>query len=72
MKNAAENERADRILKYQNMVDEDVDQKTQVYRIKVTYLTKGNERFRYYYRKRQGDSQPQVTIDRVTKHFGWW
>lgn len=70
MKNVPEHQKADRILKYQNMVDEDIDQKTLVSRVKVTFMTKNNDRFRYYFRKRENDN-PQVSIDRVTKHFGW-
>jgi hypothetical protein len=39
------------------------------FNMKVVYLNKENERFRYYYKKRQGEGQGQFSIDRSTKLF---
>jgi hypothetical protein len=37
--------------------------------IKVVYLNKDNDRYRYYYKKQSGQAQPQISIDRSTKLF---
>lgn len=44
-------------------------EKGKVFGVKVVYLNKDNDRFRYYYRKRQGEENPHVSIDRSTKLF---
>jgi hypothetical protein len=71
-RNAPEHQRPHRIIKYVNSIIQEDPQDTQkgkVYGLKVVYLNKDNDRFRYYYKKRQGDEHQQVSIDRSTKLF---
>lgn len=61
-----------RILKYVNsIITEDPSNKEagKTYALKVVYLNKDNDRLRYFYKKRQGEKSPQVSIDRSTKLF---
>ena len=69
MKNVPEHQKPDKIMKFENIIDQDPDSGINTYKLKIDYITANNDRFRYYYRKRHGDDHPQVSIDRVTKHL---
>jgi mRNA-degrading endonuclease RelE of RelBE toxin-antitoxin system len=70
-KNVQDLQKPNRIVKYVNsIIQEDPnDAGSKIYGVKVVYLNKNNDRYRYYYRKRAGDAQPQMSIDRSTKLF---
>ena len=72
IKNAKEEQKPHRIIKYVNsIIQEDPRdiQKGKTFGVKVVYLNKDNERFRYTYRIRAGETHPQMSIDRSTKLF---
>jgi hypothetical protein len=56
-------------MKFSNIIDSDPESKERTYKMKIEYLTQKDERYRYYFRARQGGEQPQVSFDRVTKHL---
>lgn len=71
-KNVDEKQKPHLILKYTNtVVTEDPSNLItgKIFGFKVTYLNKDNERYRYHYRKRQGEQNAQISIDRSTKLF---
>jgi hypothetical protein len=71
-KNVPENEKPHRIIKYVNSVmteDPKNKQSGKMYGVKVVYLNRDNDRYRYTFQKRQGDANPQVKIERSTKLF---
>ena len=71
-KNVPENQKPHRIIKYVNSVmteDPKNKQSGKMYGLKVVYLNRDNDRYRYTFHKRQGEANPQVNIERSTKLF---
>ncbi len=71
-KNVPENQKPHKIIKYVNSImteDPNNLQSGKIFGVKVVYLNNNNDRLRYTYQKRQGDSNSQINIERSTKLF---
>ena len=71
-KNVTDIQKPHLIMKYVNTIlqDDPADmEKGKIYTLKITYLNKDNERYRYTYRLRQGEAQGQSNIERSSKLF---
>jgi hypothetical protein len=71
-KNVPENQKPGRIIKYVNSImteDPNNTQSGKIFGLKVVYLNNNNDRMRYTYQRRQGETSPQINIERSTKLF---
>ncbi len=71
-KNVQENQKPKSIIKYVNSIMTDDPKNAQsgkIFGLKVVYLNSNNDRMRYTYHKRQGETNPQINIERSTKLF---
>jgi hypothetical protein len=71
-KNVPDHQKPHRIIKYVNSImteDPKNKQSGKVYGVKVVYLNRDNDRYRYTFHKRQGEANPEISIDKSNKLF---
>ena len=71
-KNVDENKKPQRIIKYVNSIlteDPKNSESGKIFGLKVVYLNNNNDRLRYTFQKRQGDTNAKINIERSTKLF---
>ena len=71
-KDVDENKKPHRIIKYVNSIlteDPKNNESGKIFGVKVVYLNNNNDRLRYTFQKRQGETNPQINIERSSKLF---
>ena len=71
-KNVPDNQKPHRIIKYVNSIITENAKDTKsskMFGVKVVYLNRDNDRYRYTFHKRQGEANAEVNIEKSTKLF---